>query len=200
MVTNNEFDTIYHEHLSFFNTKSMKACANLNGFSLVNVLRADIHGGSYVFILRKGKHDEFKAHKEMAKEEARGLYNLETYVEYAKKCKKVTEDFNKEIQKFKDDDYKIVGYGAAAKGNTFLNFAETDLDYIVDDNELKWDLMTPGRNIMIRNPEWLSNEDTQKLVVVPLAWNFFKEISKKANSITNSELSFIRYFPEVRVV
>ena len=200
MVTNNEFDTIYHEHLSFFNTKSRKACANLNGFSLVNVLRADIHGGSYVFILRKGKHDEFKAHKEMAKEEARGLYNLETYVEYAKKCKKVTEDFNKEIQKFKDDDYKIVGYGAAAKGNTFLNFAETDLDYIVDDNELKWDLMTPGRNIMIRNPEWLSNEDTQKLVVVPLAWNFFKEISKKANSITNSELSFIRYFPEVRVV
>ena len=53
---------------------------------------------------------------------------------------------------------------------------------------------------MIRNPEWLSDENTEKLVVVPLAWNFFKEISEKANEITDSKLSFIRYFPEVRVI
>ena len=178
----------------------MKTCANLNGFSLINVLKADIHGGSYVFILRMGEHDETKADNKIKEETEDGLYSLETYVEYAKKCRKVTKDFNEEIQKFRDNDYKIVGYGAAAKGNTFLNFAEADLDYIVDDNELKWDLMTPGRNIMIRNPEWLSDENTEKLVVVPLAWNFFKEISEKANEITDSKLSFIRYFPEVRVI
>ena len=178
----------------------MKTCANLNGFSLVNVLKADIHGGSYVFILRMGQHDETKAENKIKEETDAGLYNLETYVEYAKKCKKVAIDFKNELQKFKDKDYKIVGYGAAAKGNTFLNFAEADLDYIVDDNELKWELMTPGRDIMIKNPQCLSEEDPEKLVVVPLAWNFFKEISEKANDITDSELSFIRYFPEVRVV
>ncbi len=200
MIVNNEFDTIYHEHLSFFNTKSMKTCANLNGFSLVNVLKADIHGGSYVFILRMGQHDETKAENKIKEEAEAGLYNLETYIEYAKKCKKVAIDFKNELQKFKDKDYKIVGYGAAAKGNTFLNFAEANLDYIVDDNELKWELMTPGRDIMIKNPQCLSEEDPEKLVVVPLAWNFFKEISEKANDITDSELSFIRYFPEVRVV
>lgn len=200
MIVNNEFDTIYHEHLSFFNTKSMKICANLNGFSLVNVLKADIHGGSYVFMLRKGDHDEFKAYKEMGKENIAGLYNLETYVEYAKKCKKVTEDFNAELKKFKDQDYKIVGYGAAAKGNTFLNFAQADLDYIVDDNDLKWGLLTPGRDIPIKDSKNLADEDPRKLVVVPLAWNFFDEISERANKITDSELSFIRYFPEVRVV
>ncbi len=200
MIVNNEFDTIYHEHLSFFNTKSMKQCANLHGFSLVHVFKPEIHGGSYLFVLRKGEHDEYRANDEIKKETEAGLYDLETYIEYAKNCRKVTEDFKKEIQKFKDDGYKVVGYGAAAKGNTFLNFAEVDLDYIVDDNDLKWDLKTPGRNIMIKDPKSLAYENSDKLVVVPLAWNFFDEISKKCNEITGAKLSFIRYFPEVRVV
>jgi 2-polyprenyl-3-methyl-5-hydroxy-6-metoxy-1,4-benzoquinol methylase len=199
MIFNNEFDTIYHEHLSFFSTKSMKKCANLNGYSLVDVISADIHGGSYVFVLRLGEHDETIAKKRIKDEKEKGLYNLDTYVEYAKKCIKVTQEFNDELKKFKDKGYKTVGYGAAAKGNTFLNFAQADLDYIVDDNELKWDLYTPGRNIPIKNPIALSDEDPKKLLVVPLAWNFFDEISKRASEITNSELSFIRYFPEVRV-
>ena len=200
MIVNNEFDTIYHEHLSFFNTKSMKTCANLNGFSLVDVLKATIHGGSYVFVLRKGKHDESIAKAEIKKEKKLGLYNLKTYVEYAKKCKEVMKSFNKEIKKFKKKDYKVIGYGAAAKGNTFLNFGKTDLDYIVDDNELKWNLLTPGRNIMIKGPSALAEEDIKKIVVIPLAWNFFNEISEKANEITNSKLPFIKYFPEVRVI
>jgi len=199
MIVNNEFDTIYHEHLSFFNTKSMKKCANLNGYSLVDVISADIHGGSYIFVLRLGEHNESIAKKRIKAEKEQGLYSLETYIEYAKRCIKVTQDFNEELQKFKQKGYKTVGYGAAAKGNTFLNFAQADLDYIVDDNELKWDLYTPGRNIPIRDPAVLADEDPEKLLVVPLAWNFFDEISKRANEITNSELSFIRYFPEVRV-
>ena len=200
MILNNEFDTIYHEHLSFFNAKSMKTCANLNGFSLIKIFKPKIHGGSYLFMLRKGKHDESLTDETIKKEEAAGLYNIETYIQYAKNCKKITKDFKKQIKKFKDDGYKIVGYGAAAKGNTFLNFAKADLDYIVDDNELKWDLMTPGRDIMIRDPHQLVYENTDKLVVVPLAWNFFDEISKKCNEITGTKLSFIRYFPEVRIV
>jgi 2-polyprenyl-3-methyl-5-hydroxy-6-metoxy-1,4-benzoquinol methylase len=199
MIVNNEFDTIYHEHLSFFNTKSMKKCANLNGYSLVDVFSADIHGGSYVFVLRLGEHNEIIAKRRIRSEKEQGLYNLETYVEYAKKCIKVTKDFNDELKKFKAKGYKTVGYGAAAKGNTFLNFAQADLDYIVDDNELKWGLHTPGRNIPIKDPAVLAEEEPEKLLVVPLAWNFFDEISQRANEITNSELSFIRYFPEVRV-
>jgi len=178
----------------------MKTCANLNGFSLVDVTKANIHGGSYVFVLRKGEHNEAIAEREIQKETELGLYELETYVKYAEKCKQVVRDFNAELKKFKNDGYKMVGYGAAAKGNTFLNFAQADLDYIVDDNELKWDLMTPGRNIEIKSPKTLADEDSDKTVVVPLAWNFFNEISAKANEITNAELSFIRYFPEVRVV
>jgi len=200
MIINNEFDTIYHEHLSFFNSKSMKKCANLNGFSLIDVLKADVHGGSYIFVLKKGVHDEAIAESEIEQEHELGLYKLETYTEYAKKCKQVTIDFNKQINTFKKKKYKVIGYGAAAKGNTFLNFAQVNLDYIVDDNELKWGLLTPGRNIPIQSPEVLKKENPNKIVIVPLAWNFFNEISKKANEITNSKLSFIKYFPKVQLV
>lgn len=200
MILDSQFDTIYHEHLSFFNTKSMKTCANLLGFSLIDVRKTDVHGGSYVFVLRKGTHDESLANKRLEYESSRGLFEMETYDKYAEKCKKVVEDFRKEVDNFRQKGFKIIGYGAAAKGNTFLNFADITLDYIVDDNELKWDLMTPGQNISIKNPECLKEENPDKIVIVPLAWNFFKEISTRANNIANRNLTFIKYFPEVEVL
>jgi 2-polyprenyl-3-methyl-5-hydroxy-6-metoxy-1,4-benzoquinol methylase len=200
MILDSQFDTIYHEHLSFFSSLSMKMCANINGFSLVDVRKTEVHGGSYVFVLQLGDRDESLADKQIQNENNRGLYNSETYKQYANNCLSVVNDFRNVVEKFKSDGYKVVGYGAAAKGNTFLNFAEIDLDYIVDDNELKWDLMTPGRNIEIKNPTSLVSEDKDKLVVVPLAWNFFREISNRANEITNSSLKFIKYFPKVEVI
>jgi 2-polyprenyl-3-methyl-5-hydroxy-6-metoxy-1,4-benzoquinol methylase len=201
MITNNEFDTIYHEHLSFFNTNSMKKCANLNGFSLTDVFKTDIHGTSYVFVLKKGEHSEERSIRQIAIEREVGLFELETYSKYAEKCHTIATDLQAAIAEFKNRNCKIVGYGAAAKGNTFLNFGSISLDYIVDDNPLKWNLLTPGRNIPIRDPKVLQDESVPDTVVVPLAWNFFKEISSKTRSIVESdEIKFIKYFPEVRVL
>jgi 2-polyprenyl-3-methyl-5-hydroxy-6-metoxy-1,4-benzoquinol methylase len=201
MILNNEFDTIYHEHLSFFNTNSMQKCAHLNGFSLVDVFNTDIHGTSYVFVLKKGTHDETRTLNRIKVEREQGLFDLDTYEEYARRCHAVTEGLKEKISSFRTRNYKIIGYGAAAKGNTFLNFGSIDLDYIVDDNELKWNLLTPGRNIPIKDPQLLSAEDPETIVVVPLAWNFFKEISAKTKTIVESDtVKFIKYFPEVKVV
>ena len=200
MILDSQFDTIYHEHLSFFSSLSMKMCANINGFSLVDVRKTEVHGGSYVFVLQLGDRDQSLADKQIQSENDRGLYSLETYKQYTNNCLKVVGDFRMTVEKFKSDGYKVVGYGAAAKGNTFLNFAEIDLDYIVDDNELKWNLLTPGRNIEIKDPMSLASENKDKLVVVPLAWNFFKEISNRANKITGSSLKFIKYFPKVEIL
>jgi hypothetical protein len=200
MIVDSQFDTVYHEHLSFFNSKSMKVCANLNGFSLIDVKRVPVHGGSYIFVLKKGKHSESYTEEEIFKELQNGVYNAKTYQEYASNCNRVVMDFRKQIEEFRSKGYKVIGYGAAAKGNTFLNFANISLDYIVDDNPLKQGLITPGMNIPIRSCEELKEEDYNKIVVVPLAWNFFKEIRKRANDATGANLTYIKYFPQVVVV
>ena len=200
MITNNEFDTIYHEHLSYFNTKSMKKCANLNGFSLVDTFKTAVHGGSYVFVLAKGAHDETRADESIMLEDAAGLYSEETYDLYKKNCITVADDLVRQVNEFRSNGMRVVGYGAAAKGNTFLNFSRLKLDYIVDDNELKQGLRTPGQNILIKSPDALSDEDPNNLVVIPLAWNFFEEIRHKTCQITGPSVRFVRYFPEVNVL
>ena len=200
MIKNNEFDTIYHEHVSFFNTKSMKYCCNKNGFSLIDVLKTSIHGGSYVFVLKKGVHDEENTNNKIKEEENIGLFDFRTYEQYKKTTEQICFKFVELINYYKRNGYKIIGYGAAAKGNTFLNFIQIDLDYIVDDNKLKWDLFTAGREIIIKDPLQLQKENYEKIIIVPLAWNFLKEIKQKVKSITNYEnIKFITYFPDVNV-
>ena len=107
-------------------------------------------------------------------------------------------------REFKQDQgYTAIGYGAAAKGNTFLNYVETTLDAIIDDNKLKQNTYSPGKDIGVVSMDSLLENisDNHKVVFVPLAWNFFDEI--KARILTkrnNPNDKFIRYFPEVRVV
>jgi hypothetical protein len=96
----------------------------------------------------------------------------------------------------------LVGYGAAAKGNTLLNFADIQLDVIVDDNPLKQGKFTPGTNIPIVSIDYLQRQgEDAKLLFVPLAWNFFKEIKSKIQSVRSSPNDyFVKYFPEVEVL
>ena len=106
---------------------------------------------------------------------------------------------------YKKDGWKVIGYGAAAKGMTLLNYAgldDTVFDYIVDDNVLKQGKFTPGTNIEIVGSARVTLEDPKtSLVFVPLAWNMFNEIRSKIK-VMRSESSddFCLYFPEVRIV
>jgi hypothetical protein len=95
----------------------------------------------------------------------------------------------------------IAGYGASAKGNTFLNASLTKLDFIVDDNPLKQNMWTPGTTIPIYGQEVLEKySDVTKICFVPLAWNFFEEIKEKIRTKRRNNLCvFLQYFPEVRL-
>lgn len=200
MIENNEFDTIYHEHLSFFNTKSMKVAANRNGFSLVDVFKAPIHGTSYIFVLRKGDRDEMISLSEIETEKRKGLFSIETYEKYSNKCREIAKNFKDLKENLASQNMTVVGYGAAAKGNTFLNFANVSLDYIIDDNPLKQNLLTPGRNILIKSATSLSEVDPSNLVIVPLAWNFFEEIKSRASkNLKKPGARFLRYFPKIEI-
>jgi len=198
MVINNEFDTIYHEHLSFFNINSMMTLVKRAGLNLVDVKKTDIHGTSYVFIISHKNEISDNLHIQYENEKANGLYNILTYPEYSMKCYKAAFSLKQRLLEFKNDGYTLIGYGAAAKGNTLLNFTKIELDCIIDDNPLKQGLLTPGMDIPIYNPSYLEELDkTAKVVFVPLAWNFFNEICKRIKQKRNiSDDLFIQYFPE----
>ena len=201
MVTENQFDTIYHEHISFFCINSFNALVRRANLHLINAFKSPIHGNSFVFTVSKSSDKNCSPEKALRLEASEGLHSLDTYYNYAEKCKNITKDFVSVIKEHKDNNYKIIGYGAAAKGNTLLNFAGVDLDYIVDDNPMKHNLYTPGRNIPIKSPDSILEEPSNsKILFVPLAWNFFKEIKSKILKRRDKERDkFLTYFPEVEV-
>jgi 2-polyprenyl-3-methyl-5-hydroxy-6-metoxy-1,4-benzoquinol methylase len=200
MFVNGEFDTIYHEHLSFFNTRSMLMVARRAGLWLNRVTKTNIHGQSYLFELGlDADFDNQNVTKEMDKEQAAGLYSIELYDQFAKQAKECTALLRDTVADYKRKGYTVIGAGAAAKGMTVLNYGNIKLDYIIDDNPLKQGLLTPGLNIPIFSFDEVKKEQ-ENIVVVPLAWNFFSEISRKIKSLRpdNTDI-FIQYFPSLLV-
>lgn len=201
MVLNNEFDTIYHEHLSFFNTNSMKTLVERCGLVLSDVFKTDIHGTSYVFVITKKDLGLEGTTKMLEFEKEKGLYNVLTYPEYALKCYNATYNLKNKLKEL-SSDYLLVGYGAAAKGNTLLNFGNIELDFIIDDNPLKQNLYTPGMNIPIVGVDHLNtiNVKDKKIAFIPLAWNFYTEIKSRIKvKRDNPNDLFIKYFPTLEV-
>ncbi len=180
MILNDEFDTIYHEHISFYNIKSMMFLCNRAGLNLIDVVKTPIHGTSYIFIISADMSAPANIKNLIDIETNAGLYNKETYTRYSKNCIDMVEKFRKVVEEHRTNGYKIVGYGAPAKGNTFLNFAKVPLDMIIDDNPMKQGLYTPGSSIGIVGSEVLKSfEEHDRILFIPLAWNFFKEIRER---------------------
>ena len=201
MILNNQFDTIYHEHISFFNANSFNELTKRTKLNLIDVIKTPVHGISYLFILRKKDINKNKVQNIIDVEKVRGLYSKKTYDIYQDNIMDVVNSFKKEIKRARSANYKIVGYGAAAKGNTFLNFADIELDYVIDDNPLKQNLYTPGMNILIKSADFIKTySEYDKILFVPLAWNFYNEIRKRILNVRNNENDrFLRYFPSVKI-
>ena len=200
MIRNNEFDTIYHEHLSFFCAKSMKALATRAGLYLINITKTPIHGNSYVFVFSKKPASTELADNVVFEEQSYGLYNASTYVKYADRCVDIVKELEQTIFHYRMLDYLIVGYGAAAKGMTLINFGDLFLDYIIDDNPLKQGLYCPGSHIPVVSKDILDQHKDVKVAFIPLAWNFFDEIKRNIKSKRdNAEDVFIKYFPNIKV-
>jgi nucleoside-diphosphate-sugar epimerase len=193
MLLNNEYDTIYHEHLSFFSVKSMLTLVKTHDLHLNNVDKVDIHGTSFIFEISKIKTKQ-NIDMVIKDESSLGLYNKEFYINYSKSCIHKTERLKKNLQNHKDSGYTIISYGASAKGNTILNFIKGDyVEYIVDDSPIKWNTYTPGSNIIVKNPIALK-EETNKIAILMLTWNFANEIVSKVNNLNlNVEVSYIQY-------
>lgn len=199
MIVNTEFDTTYHEHISFFNTKSMKILVERNGLFLNRVMEADIHGKSYIFEINTVKsYGESNVDVYLRNEDALGLYNTQIYEDFSKKTSDIVFAMKALLAEYSSGGYKCIGYGAAAKGQTYLSYGNIKLDYIIDENPLKIGLFS-SQNIPIVDIAHFVNDVYDKILIIILAWNFAKEIVEKIqNNLGTKRVVVIESYFQLR--
>jgi hypothetical protein len=177
----------------------MKKVAARAGVYLVDVELTPIHGTSYVWVFQVVHTPESSRLLELEREENdSGLSAVGTYLSFRTKAELVAIEVKNIVEKAQTTGYEIWGYGAAAKGNTFINFSKINLNGIVDDNPLKQGLISPGGGIQVYQPEHLIEIKKSICFVVP-AWNFVDEIAKRIKSIRPaSNDMLLTYFPKVK--
>lgn len=186
LLEKNLFDTIYHEHLSYFTTATIAKLLHRLGMQVFDVEETDTHGGSLRVFAQKsgGPHRvEDSVNKFMAMEAAKRLGEASTYVKFAGEIEQNKVKLLQLLNELKSKGKSIVGYGAPAKGNTLLNYfgiGPETLDYIVDDSSWKQGLYTPGTHIPVVSFEELGRRRPDYILV--LAWNFAGPIMRKCAS------------------
>lgn len=199
MIKNSEFDTIYHEHHSFFCLKSFSRLAERCSMNVVDAQHADIHGGSMVWYLSKTNTKASDSYVEMCGEESKFI-NEAGFGKFKENVTAFKNKLNLLSNEYRTRGYKIIGYGAAAKGNTVLNYCQLKLDYIVDDNPLKQNKYTPGLDIIVV-PAFELKQTSEPLLIIIFAWNFAKEIRERILSVrNNANDKFLVYFPEFKFI
>lgn len=199
MVLNGEFDTIYHEHISYYNATSMRELAYRAGLFLIDVVKTPIHGTSYIFVLSPKAMNTNRVDNIIAMEGVAGLNNPETYSKWGKNVQSRLVDIAASVAELQFQGYAVVGYGAAAKGMTLLNATNIHLDAVIDDNPLKQGTWCPGTDIPVVGSDYIKRiKDNQPVLFIPLAWNFYDEIKGKIKALRDKPQDrFMRYFPKV---
>ena len=201
MIDRSEFDTVYHEHLSYFSLTALDALFARNRLTIQKVERFAIHGGTLrIYAGRDTKPDESVTGL-LNEEKTWGVNDLEFYSGFGARVERLRDELVALLRKLKMEDKRIAVYGASAKGSTLLNYcrlgAET-LDYVVDRSTVKQGLYTPGTHLRIYAPAKLI-EDAPDYVLL-LTWNFASEILDQQAEYRKRGGRFIVPIPDVRVV
>ena len=183
MLKKNLFDNIYHEHIHYWSFNSLNHLFKNLGCKIFKAEKIDTHGGSIRCYIKKSKNSSKSFINKLIQEELKyGLNSEYTFFDFAKKL-------NLTKNKFKDfllekKNMNLVGYGAAAKTTTLLNFLDIsdDIKFIVDDNKLKQDHYIPGTKIKIVSKNKIGKKVDYLIV---FAWNYYEEIKKKVNYAKN---------------
>lgn len=204
MITNGEFDTIYHEHISFYNINSMNEICKRANLNLVDVIRHPIHGNSYIFIISKNQTNHDHIQNLINQEKTLGYYSYDTFTAFGMKANQNVSKIKNKVNELKNKGYKIVGFGAPAKGNTFLNFSKLELDFIIDETPQKKNKYTPGMGIPIYGLESFDDiEHNHPVCFLVLAWNYYPTIKQKIMRQRNMfhmhhNDVYLTYFPEYK--
>jgi len=204
LLEKNEFDTVYHEHLSYFAVRPVQRMLERAGLKLVDVKRQEVHGGTVRLYARHAASDEPVSHavqELVALEKRLHLDTLAPYEAFAKRVQQLRKDLVALIQDAKRQGKRIAGYGAPAKGNTLLNYCgigQEHLEYVQDTTPIKQGLRTPGMHIPVVPPETLQQRPPD--LALMLAWNYEPEILAKEATFRRNGGKFIVPIPTPRVV
>ena len=197
LIKNLEFDTIYHEHLSYFSILPLLKLVEQFGLEIFDIRKQSVHGGTLrIFVSKKDNCQINNSVKFFINEENElGLDKIKFYQKFSTDVKELKKNLIEILIQLKKENKSIFGYGAPAKGNVLLNYCGIDtnfLDYIVDTTPLKQGKYTPGTHIPIIPPTTLKNVD----VALLLAWNYESEILLKENIFRKNGGKFLIPLPK----
>ena len=197
LIANLEFDTIYHEHLSYFTLSSLNKLLAQFNLNITHASRVNVHGGSLRIYVRKNIHRTSPLVHELLKSESDlKLDSLDTYLEFAGKVVELGKKIRSLLKSLKARGVNIVGYGAPAKGNVLLNYCRigTDiLDYIIDTTPFKQGRYAPGMHIPIVPVQRFYKNPPDFAFL--LAWNYADDILQKEIGYRQSGGKFIIPIP-----
>lgn len=204
LVDNSQFDTIYHEHFSYLSFYTVKQIFEAQGLEMFDVEEIPTHGGS-LRIYAKHKEDNTKpvgpAVKELLQKElAKGIDKTTYYDNFQQKAEKIKLDLLEFLITQKRGGKKVAAYGAAAKGNTLLNFCGIRYDllqYVVDANPHKQGKYLPASHVPVVNEDFLKNDQPDYVVILP--WNIEEEIRKQLSYISGWKGRFVISIPSLRI-
>jgi 2-polyprenyl-3-methyl-5-hydroxy-6-metoxy-1,4-benzoquinol methylase len=201
MLFNGEFDTIYHEHYSFFGAHSMRTLAQRAGLVLVSLSYPDVHGTSFRFVLKKSGSADAAVTERLAYEQQHGLLDGRCFAAFSALAQDRVSRFRQHLIEWHGQGRAVVGVGVAAKSVTFFNYAGVFPDHVVDEAPLKIGKYLPGSPVRVA-PLTGVGDYPQGTVFVVGAWNFFNELKAKIAAVRGDQGRadlFVRYLPALEM-
>jgi SAM-dependent methyltransferase len=203
LIENNEFDTIYHEHLSYFSVKPLVRLFSQHGMEIIDIEKQDIHGGSLrVHVSREGERKKTDTVEEYRKlEKKKEIHKQETFEKFAEKTEANRKQLTELIQNLHWKGHSIAGVGAPAKGVVMLNYCNFDseiIPYVSEKSELKIGKKIPGTHNEIVSDETLLERQPDYALLLP--WNFSETIMNSLNEYLKAGGKFIIPAPEPHII
>lgn len=202
LIAHNQFDTVYHEHFSYLSLYTVNRIFAAAGLHVYDVETLPTHGGS-LRVYGCHQADERAVSRNvdamLAREEQAGLRDLKTYLDFQAKADKVKNDFTTFLQEQKRQGKRVAGYGAAAKGNTLLNYAHIKSDlmsFVCDAAPSKQGKYMPGSHIPILPPSVIDEMRPDMIVILP--WNIAGEVKTQLAHTKAWGAKFVTAVPELR--
>lgn len=187
------FDNVYHEHVTYWSVSSLNNFFKSLGLKLYRVEHVNTHGGSIRGFVCKDDRDVQNSVTEFLNNEVeKGLTKYETYLDFGNRVETAKNNVLNNIKKLKNQGKSIVGYGSPAKATTALNYfgiTNEQIDYIIEDNQLKHNKIVPGVNIPIFSKE--KAQTNLPDIILVLAWNFFEEVKSNNTNLIDLGVRFV---------